>query len=279
MTGAVAGGALDTLAAELLRARQEAVCVPLVTERMPAFSLADAYALATRTTALRTSAGDLVRGYKIGFTNRSIWPRYGVFGPIWAPVWASTVSFIEDDSPCHLELDGLSQPRLEPEIVFGIGRTPSPGGSLEGLVGCLDWVAHGFEVVHTHFDGWRFKAADAVADFGLHGQLIVGPRRQVADLGSPAEFIDCLARLTITLYEGSRRVDQGVGSNVLDGPVQALSQWIAGMAEHTPHWPIEAGQVVTTGTITDAAVLAGGQSWRTELSDPRLPGLQLRTGR
>ena len=30
-------------------------------------------------------------GRKIGFTNRTIWPRYGVYQPMWAHVWAHTV--------------------------------------------------------------------------------------------------------------------------------------------------------------------------------------------
>ena len=68
------------------------------------------------------------------------------------------------------------QPRLEPEIVRFRARTPRAGMSLIELQGCLDWVAHGFEIVHTHFDGWRFTAPDTVADFALHGRLRVGPR-------------------------------------------------------------------------------------------------------
>ena len=47
------------------------------------------------------------------------------------------------------------------------------------------------------------------------------------------------------------------------------------MAEWTPHWPIRAGDIVTTGTITDAWPFACGQRWRTVLSDPRLAGLAL----
>jgi hypothetical protein len=31
-------------------------------------------------------------------------------------------------------------------------------------------VAHGYEIVHTHFPGWKFSAAQAVADGGLHGR-------------------------------------------------------------------------------------------------------------
>jgi 2-oxo-3-hexenedioate decarboxylase len=77
------------------------------------------------------------------------------------------------------------QPRLEPEIVFGFARAPEPGMDEAALVGCIDWVAHGLEIVHTHV-GWRFDGPAApVADFGLHGRLIVGPRRRLADWTHP----------------------------------------------------------------------------------------------
>ena len=42
-------------------------------------------------------------------------------------------------------------------------------------------------------------------------------------------------------------------------------------------WPIVAGDIVTTGTITDAAPLAPGQRWQTRLSDPRFAGMTLNT--
>ena len=75
-----------------------------------------------------------------------------------------------------MSLAPFVQPRLEPEIMFGFARAPRAGMSEAELAGCIEWVAHGFEIVHTHFDGWRFRHADTVADFALHGRLFVGPR-------------------------------------------------------------------------------------------------------
>jgi 2-oxo-3-hexenedioate decarboxylase len=43
------------------------------------------------------------------------------------------------------------------------------------LLESIDWVAHGFEVVQSVFAGWQFSAPDAVAAFGLHGALLIGP--------------------------------------------------------------------------------------------------------
>jgi 2-oxo-3-hexenedioate decarboxylase len=146
--------------------------------------------------------------------------------------------------------------------------------TLAELRGCLDWVAHGFEIVHTHFEGWRFTAADTIADFALHGRLRIGPRVPVQGWTTLAED---LAALQVELLCDGRIVDSGQGTVVLDGPLNALRLWVDAMAEHTPGWLINPGDVVTTGTITDAWPLSPGQAWSTRLSDARLAALTLHT--
>jgi 2-keto-4-pentenoate hydratase len=58
-----------------------------------------------------------------------------------------------------LSLKGLCEPRIEPEVVFGLREAPPPDCSAAELVAAIDWVAHGYEIVHTHFPGWKFSAA------------------------------------------------------------------------------------------------------------------------
>ena len=60
-----------------------------------------------------------------------------------------------------------------------------------------------------------------------------------------------------------RVVDRGQGAVVLDGPLNALRLWIDAMAEHTPGWTVRPGDVVTTGTITDAWPLQPGADLET----------------
>ena len=84
-----------------------------------------------------------------------------------------------------------------------------------------------------------------------------------------------LSSLRLELHEGDQLRDSGHGAIVLDGPLHALQHWLRAMAEHTPHWRVQPGQVVTTGTITDAWPLQPGQRWKTRLSEPVLSGLTL----
>ena len=264
---------LDARASEVLAAYDAARLITLLSSREGGLSVREAFAVADRVRVRRVARGEQPLGYKIGFTNRTIWERYGVHAPIWGPVWSTTVTQLEGVSHAT-SLQGLVQPRLEPEIMFGLARAPRAGMSTGELAGCLDWVAHGFEIVHTHFEGWRFAAADTVGDQALHGRLFVGPRVPLARFG---DLRGELAALRVQLLADGRGVDEGIGTNVLDGPLDALRIWVDAMREQTPSWPIRAGDIVTTGTITDAYPMAPGVRYESRLSDARLPGLALVT--
>jgi 2-oxo-3-hexenedioate decarboxylase len=227
--------------------------------------------------ALRRARGETQVGWKIGFTNRTIWPLYGVQQPIWGPVWDTTLTRLEG-TDAHAAIARLAEPRLEPEIVLGLRASPPPdadahdAASAAALLACVEWVAHGFEIVHSIWPGWKFGAAQGIAAQALHGGLQVGPRVPVAELGpDPAA---ALSALRLELWRDGVRIADGVGSNVLDGPLQALGHLVAGLAARGER--IAAGSVVTTGTLTDAQPLAAGQTWRTVVTGVPLPGLTLR---
>jgi 2-oxo-3-hexenedioate decarboxylase len=261
------------LGGRMLTAWDTASKVTPPTAGEPGFDLDEAYAVAEEIRARRVARGERLLGYKIGFTNRGIWDKYGVHAPIWGPVWDSTVSQVEGAS-VTVSLAGLVQPRIEPEIMFGFARTPAPGMDPVDLASCIEWVAHGFEIVHTHFAGWQFEAPDTVADFALHGRLLVGARAPIARFSDPRSE---LAALTISLLKNGQEVDRGTGAAVLDGPLDALRIWVEAMAAQPQRWPIEPGAIVTTGTLTDAWPMAPGERWETHLGDAHLPGLTLHT--
>ena len=102
-----------------------------------------------------------------------------------------------------------------------------------------------------------------MADFGLHGRLLVGPRVPVnrfTALGGE------LASLRLQLFCGEKKVDEGQGRAVLDSPFTALRLWVDAMLAQPQGWPIQPGDMVTTGTLTDAWPVLPGQAWRTRLS-------------
>ena len=262
---------VDALARDLLRACDGATLLALPSDADPAFDLPQGFEVAERVRRARIARGDVPVGYKVGFTNRRIWPLYGVFAPIWGTVWRHTLHLL-DGTAVRASLAGLSQPRLEPEVVFGLKAVPRAGMDNAALIDCIEWVAHGFEIVHTHFADWRFRRGDCFADDALHGRLYVGSRVPIARFADPAAE---LRALQVELLRDGEVVDRGQASIVLDGPVDALRQWVEAMHAQPQPWPICAGDVVTTGTITDAWPMAPGMRFATRLSDPRLAALTL----
>lgn len=269
---------MTPLAESLLAAYDRGVPHAPPTLERPDFDLRGAYALAAELIAARQARGERRVGRKIGFTNRAIWPIYNVHGPIWGAVWDST--FVQLDSPrSHVSLAGLVQPRLEPEIVLGLRSAPR-SSSLADLADAVGWVAHGFEIVQSLAPGWKFTAADTVAAFGLHARLLVGPRVPVEALlpaGAPrAALADRLSALSLTLSLDGRPVAQGRGADALDGPLQALGFLVDTLAGQPDLPPLSPGEVVTTGTLTDAQPMTPGQGWATTLEGAPLAGLSLR---
>ena len=227
----------------------------------------EAYEHALAVREMRIGRGEKPVGYKVGFTNRTIWERYGVYAPIWGTVYDTTMRM--SDGAGELDIGGCSEPRLEPECVFGIAATPPPGATLEQLYACIDWFAPGFEVVQSHMRDWKFTAADTVADGGLHGRLLVGQCRPVGTVAREAQDFDAqLARAQVTLMRGGDVKERGRGANVLDGPLHALLHFLATLRDCPGAPDLEAGDIVTTGTWTDAWPVHPGERWRAQFDAP-----------
>ncbi len=104
-------------------------------------------------------------GRKIGFTNRTIWPRYGVYQPMWAHVWTRTVHFARDGK-ASLPLQSFVQPRIEPEVVFKLKGPVPLTDDPDAVLAAVEWIAPGFEIVQSHFPDWKFSAADCARRSG-----------------------------------------------------------------------------------------------------------------
>ena len=261
---------VDRISESLLSALDQRVQIAPISNQNPQFDIDAAYRVAAEIRRLREARGERVLGRKIGFTNRTIWPEYGVYAPIWGYVYDTTVHPLSDRTA--FDLSSMVEPRIEPEIMFGLSRAPQPDMDEHALLSCIEWVAHGFEIVQSVFPGWRFAAADTVAAFGLHGALFVGPRHTIA-LAETGEWFDALSTFRITLMRNGADVEHGSGANVLDGPLSALRH-LVGLVMDDPSSPkLSAGEIVSTGTLTRAMPIAPGERWSTKLSGIQLSGI------
>ena len=240
------------------RARRQ---IAPLTALEPTFSMADAEKVGHEVARRRMAAGEVVIGRKIGFTNRTIWEEYGVYSPIWGPVYATTHRDV--DGPRTVDIGHLVEPRIEPEIVLGFKAPVTADMDERAILGAVGWVAHGFEIVQSLFPGWRFQGADCQAAFGLHGALFCGPRTPVT--GDPDRWMAALTGFAITLFRDGERLDRGIAANVLDGPLSAVRHLAGVLAADREATPIAAGEIITTGTVTRAFPVAPGETWSTEV--------------
>ena len=176
-----------------------------------------------------------------------------------------------------MSLAGLVEPRLEPEVVFGLAGPVPASDDPERVLASVAWIAPGFEIVQSHYPHWKFTAADCTASWGLHGRLVVGPRTDVTAANRSA-LAERLPRFEVTLRHGDGVIDRGVGANVLDSPALALAHLARVLAGQPDAPPLAAGEIVTTGTVTDAWPIAAGQTWSSDYGTLGIPGLSVTFG-
>jgi len=259
-----------TASRELLEARARRTMLPLLSARQPELDEVTAYRISRCNHDALIRAGEQAVGRKIGFTNRGIWDEYQVYQPIWAYMYASTVHRLANQE-ASVARAAFCQPRIEPEIMVRFARAPE-AAEPEAIAAALDWVAHGFEIVDSHAANWKFKVADTIADFGLHAALFIGAPRPAAEI---PDIVATLSSVDVELSRNGAVVDRGRGSNVLDGPLQAIAHLMRVLAAQDRFPPLGAGEIITTGTLTAAWPVEPGQRWSTRLAGVGLPGAAL----
>src|SRR5512138_1182099 len=157
------------LATELISLHESPREVPPFSERYTGLTPVEGYAAARALHEHRLAQGWRAVGRKIGFTNRTLWPRYGVYEPMWGTVYDRTLIRAAGNR-ASVPLEGLVNPRIEPEIAFGLRAAPDRTNPAAAIA----WMAHSIEIVQCHHPGWKLRIADCTADNGLHGRLILG---------------------------------------------------------------------------------------------------------
>ena len=258
----------DEVVASLAGHRQ----IPTFSSRPGGLTLAQAYRLPPLLRAAFEARGEKITGRKIGFTNREMWKVYGVQAPIWG--YATNRTTHELAYTPVRRLKDFVEPRIEPEIMFGLKATPLPGMDEAALLDCIEWVSLGYEIVQSIFPDWKFAAPDTVAANGVHGALMIGTRHAIAP--RMTQWQAELASFRVELYCNDKLSQRGSGALVLDSPLLALRSLIELLANDPHNPPLRAGEIVSTGTLTLAMPVSAGDSWTAKVSGIPLEDIALR---
>jgi 2-oxo-3-hexenedioate decarboxylase len=262
------------LARELIAAYSSRQIVALPSGRDPAFDLTAAYAVENEIARLRRADGRAAVGRKVGYANKAIWRALRLETLVWAHMYDDTVRYA-DGNEATLAIDHMCSPKIEPEIVFKVARPIADPSDAANVLSSVEWVALGFEIIDSVFAQWKFQPADFVAARGLHAALIVGQPMPIAAAMIPT-LAEQLATFTLQLSRNGEVVETGAGKNSLRSPVLCLGELASAIARRSPDEPLSAGELVSSGTLTESRAIAPGETWTATVDGIGLPVLRLR---
>ena len=234
-----------------------------------------AYAVEAELARIRRVGGRRSVGRKVGFANKAMWRILKLDTLVWAHMYDDTVREAPDNQ-ASLSVAAMFSPRIEPEIVFKLAKPmPAGSGDAAAVLEHVEWLALGFEVNDCLFPDWQFQPADFVAAYGLHAALVIGaPRTVTPDM--IATLVEQLPRFTLRLSKDGELVEEGSGKQSLRSPALCLGELAAAVSKGDRPEPLDAGEIISTGTLTAPQPIAAGQTWNAQVDGLDLPGLTLR---
>ncbi len=198
----------QALAVELTDAYTKKTLIPAPSSHDGGIDLDTAYASEAAIAATRRAAGHQTVGWKVGYADKAMWRALKLDTLVWAHLYDDTVRYA-DWNDAKLAIGSMIAPKIEPEIVFKLAKTPvssDPAAVLEAT----EWYALGFEIIDCVFPDWKFQPADFVAARGLHAALVVGEPVYV-EPEDIAQLVTDLAEFTVRLLRNNELVEEGAG--------------------------------------------------------------------
>jgi len=234
--------------------------------------LSAAYAVEAEIARMRRAAGRKTVGWKVGYASKAMWRALGLETLVWAHMYDDTVRHA-DWNDATLSTTSMIAPKIEPEIVFAL-KQPLASGDPAAVLDAVDWMALGFEIIDCVFPDWKFQPADFVAARGLHAALVVGEPVFIEPRMLDT-LADDLANFTVRVLRDNTLVAEGAGKNALKSPALCVGELAAAMSRRGGEL-LQAGDLISTGTLTASMPMIAGETWIASLSGLSPSALTLR---
>ena len=239
---------LQTLAEELLAAESGHAPVAPITDRVPGFSVDDAYGVQAIVLSSRLGEGRQIVGRKVGLTSKAMQTALGIDQPDYGVLLDNMLI----KNRVAYDITSLLQPRIEPEIAFKMKKgLRGPGVTLEQVLDATDYVFPSLEVIDSRISDWKIKLQDTIADNASSARVVVGTKR------IPADGLD-LAKEELVFEKNGEVLGRATGEAVLGNPANAVA-WLANTL-HKYGASINAGDIVMPGALTGATPVKAGDT-------------------
>ncbi|MCU0490589.1 MAG: fumarylacetoacetate hydrolase family protein [Chloroflexaceae bacterium] len=180
------------------------------------------------------SAGQPLVGYKLGLLSPAKQQQMGLSSPIYGRIFGAMLR----EGP--VSLGDFIQPRVEPELAVVLRRPIGPGATAGAAMAALGGVFLGLDILDSIWQGYRFSAAEVIADNASGGGFVLG------------------GRLTESVPSGTLRLYLN-GTLRGEGPIEALGDtgerlaWLAAQVGG-----LAAGQIIFLGSPAVATPAEAG---------------------
>jgi len=241
---------VEACADALLAAERDRVPIPPITERWPAISALEAYAIQERIVATRLASGETIVGWKVGLTSKAMQDQLGVDQPDYAPILSGWFPPEGESIP----FDALIAARGEAEIAFELSSPlRGPGVTAADVRAATRGVRPAIEVIDSRIEAWKIRLPDTIADMASSARVVVGGPL------TPLDDLD-LTTVGVAFERNGEVVARGVGSAVLGDPAAAVA-WAANTLGSLGV-TLEAGHIVMPGAMHASVPAARGDTFR-----------------
>lgn len=238
---------VEVQAAHLYAAASRRELVEPLTDAHPNLTVEDAYRIQDALVARHLADGARLVGAKLGLTSRAKQVEMHVHEPIGG--WLTDRMALAHGE--DLVVSSLGQPRVEPEIAFGL-RLALAGPDVTGadVLRATEWVAPAIEVLDSRYRDYRFTLPDVVADEASAGRFVIGA--PVAPNGLPLDLVG------VVFEADGKLISTAAGAAVLGHPADAVAWWVRTIAAEGRG--LDAGAVVLSGALTGAIRVSPGMA-------------------
>ena len=250
------------IARELYEAERTVRPVALLTERFPAMTQEDAYAIQREGLKLRLADGARIVGRKIGITSRGMMKQLNCDTPDFGCLLAHTE--IPEGGAC--KRDELNVPIVEGELAFIMGEDLDGGAvSAARVAAATAWVVPCFEICDARFPSWKVTVRDTISDNAGAARFMTG--------GTPKRLNEINARtIGMVIEKNGALLGSAAGAEVMGSPVASVA-WLANTLLRFGDC-LKKGDVVLSGSFMGADPAKAGDCYTVCLDG--FPPLSLR---